>query len=747
MAVTQTSCCGAKAGGQKTNLRETSMTSRALCLTSVLALIAGTASAQEMSFNRVASFPTLANAGADQDRAAVTSAEIIAASGDGMTLVYTDSPLKVVGLIDITDPANPQPLGNIAMGGEPTAVSILGQTAFVAVNTSENYVNTSGVLRSIDIATRSEVAACDLGGQPDSTAMAPDGSFIAVAIENERDEDLGDGRVPQMPAGWVALIGLDNGVLDCDSMIRADVTGLADIGSEDPEPEFVDINAAGETIVTLQENNHIVILARDGSVTAHFSAGSVDLEGIDATDEQAALVFTESQPGRLREPDGIQWIDTTHFAMANEGDMDGGSRSWTIMSRDGAVVYESGTAFEHALVQVGHYPDRRSDAKGVEPEGMEFATFNGTPYVFVLSERGSAVGVFDVTDVTTPVLAQILPSGVSPEGVMAIPSRNLIVTANEADLVEDDAARAHVMIYEMTASAPVYPYLTSAGADSLIGWSALSGLAADPAMPGRLYAVNDSFFSYQPTIFTSDITQQPARITDAVVINRAGRPAQKIDIEGITADGEGGFWLASEGRSDRMIPHAILRVNASGRITQEIPFPAELLAHETRFASEGITMIGRTLWIAIQRSWGDDAANTVKLVAYDLDTKTWGAVSYETAAPTEGAWVGLSEITVQGDWAYLIERDNRIGSDAVTKLITRVPLADLVPAPLGGPLPVVTREVVRDLLPDLRSGGGYVVDKVEGLAFDAQGNAWVMTDNDGVDDSSGETMLLNLGQL
>src|SRR3546814_11755555 len=45
----------------------------------------------------------------------------------------------------------------------------------------------------IDIATRKIEARCDLGGQPDSTAVAPDGSFVAVAIENERDEDLNDG--------------------------------------------------------------------------------------------------------------------------------------------------------------------------------------------------------------------------------------------------------------------------------------------------------------------------------------------------------------------------------------------------------------------------------------------------------------------------------------------------------------------------------------------------------------------------
>ena len=55
---------------------------------------------------------------------------------------------------------------------------------------------------------------------------------------------------------------------------------------------------------------------------------------------------------------------------------------------------------------------------------------------------------------------------------------------------------------------------------------------------------------------------------------------------------------------------------------------------------------------------------------------------------------------------------------------------------------------MRDLIPDLKSAtNGYVVDKVEGFAIDSTGAAFVVTDNDGVDDSSGETLFLKLGTL
>ena len=116
-------------------------------------------------------------------------------------------------------------------------------------------------------------------------------------------------------------------------------------------------------------------------------------------------------------------------------------------------------------------------------------------------------------------------------------------------------------------------------------------------------------------------------------------------------------------------------------------------------------------------------------------------------AAGEGAWVGLSEITIQGDFAYLIERDNQVGSAAKTKILTRVALADLKPAELGGTLPVVKKEILRDLIPDLAMTHGYTLDKVEGFTIDAAGNGYVVTDNDGVDNSSGETLFWTIGAL
>lgn len=703
--------------------------------------VAASAAFADMNFNRISSFATYQN---NANEGAESSAEIISVSTDGMMLAYSDSPLGAIGLVDIRDPKAPKPMGSIAVGGEPTAVSILNASAFVGVNTSESYTKPSGLLKAFDINTQAELAACDLGGQPDSTAIAPDGTFIAIAIENERDEDLGAGRTGQLPAGYVVTLDIKDDAPVCASMVKINVEGLAEISPEDPEPEFVDINDMGEIVVTLQENNHIVVATQDGTIVNHFSAGAVSLTDIDTTDERGALVFTQSQSDRLREPDGIQWIDNNHFATANEGDMDGGSRGWTIFNKDGSTVYESGNTFEHAIITAGHYPDKRSDSKGAEPEGMEFATFNGTPYVFVLAERSSLVGVFDVTNPAAPVMTQLLPSGVAPEGAIAIPSRNLFVTANEKDFTEDGGVRSHVMMYEYQDAPATYPQLTSAGADRLIGWGAISGMVAGDN--GLVYAVNDSFYGYQPTIFTIDTNQTPAKIVDVLPVTRGGHPAQKLDMEGITLDGKGGFWIASEGRTDRMIPHGLYNVNAKGVIKKEIALPAELLAVEKRFGFEGITLVGDTLWMAVQREWKDDPKNHAKLISYNIETKEWGAVHYAKAEPATG-WVGLSEITAHGDYVYVIERDNQIGDAVVTKKVYRIPAAEMVPAKLGTKLPVVSKELVRDLIPDLQSNNGFVVDKVEGMSIAADGTAYISTDNDGVDDHSGETFFWSIGKM
>jgi hypothetical protein len=554
-----------------------------------------------------------------------------------------------------------------------------------------------------------------------------------------------------VPAARPAGLDVADGKTDCATMKTVDLVGVADAYGDDPEPEFVDFNANDEIALTLQENNYVILIdGKTGTVTGGFSAGATDVVGVDTSDD-GAINLTDTQEGRLREPDSVKWLDTERLVVANEGDLDGGSRGITIFGRDGAVLWDSGNSLDAQAASMGHYPDFR-DSKGVEAEGLEVASFGDTQYIFVAEERSSLIAIYKVT-AGDPEFVQAVPSGISPEGLVAIPSRGLLATANEVDLREDGLGGSHVMVYALEeGDAPNYPQLVSDIVDGApIGWAAISGAVGDPTQPGILYAVSDSILSGAPAIYTIDATQKPARITRKVVVTRDGEVAQKLDLEGITTDGEGGFWLASEGNTGALRPHALFHVNAEGEIAEEVGYPAALLAGEISSGSEGIARIGEgddlTLWIAIQREWKDDPKGQLKLVSYKPSSKEWGAVRYPLDAAPEGGWVGLSEITLHGDYVYIVERDNQISLKAGEKKLFRVPVAELKAAELGGDLPVVTKEEVRDFIPDLAGNNGYVVDKVESFAVDAAGVGSVITDNDGVDDSSGETFFWSIGQM
>ncbi|SHF25628.1 Esterase-like activity of phytase [Kaistia soli DSM 19436] len=716
-------------------------------------LAAPLADAAEM-FNRIATFHVVDNLPAGADPKKATVAEIITATSDGNTLVYTDSPGERIGLIDITDAKAPKPAGTVALGGEPTSTVVAGGMALVGVVTSASKAQPSGHLAIVDLATKSVKATCDLAGQPDSLAMSPDGQFLAIAIENERDEEINDGALPQLPGGSLVTfrIGTD-GSVDCASKALIDVAGLAAVAPEDPEPEFVDFNDKNQIVLTLQENNHIVIAdAATGKVVTHFPAGTVDLDGIDVK-KDGVIDLSGKMTEVAREPDGVQWIDADRFVTANEGDWKGGSRGFTIFKTDGSVDYDSGTSFEYETVRLGHYPEKRNK-KGNEPEGAEVATFGGDRLIFIGSERASLVGVYkDEGTGKAPTLLQALPGGIGPEGLLAIPARNLFVTAAENDLREDGLIGSVVTLYERSDAPAAYPTIVSADKDGKpIGWAALSGTVADAKVAGKLYAVIDSAQSIG-RILTIDAKQTPALITDAITVTKDGKPAENLDLEGIALAADGGFWLASEGNPEReknKTQSKLIHTDATGAILEEIILPEALAANATRFGFEGVTVTGsgddETLWLAVQREWKDDPKGYTKLLAYKPAAKSWGAVHYPLDKAAKG-WVGLSEITAVPGGLVVIERDNQIGRDAAIKKLAFVPLAGVTPAPLGGDLPKVTKQDLVDLLPALAAPKGYVLDKVESFAIDADGNAFAVTDNDGVDDHSGETQFLRLGKL
>jgi hypothetical protein len=701
-------------------------------------------------FQRVDTMPVFENSSAGEH----TAAEIAAATPDGKTVVYTDSPAERIGFATVGRDGRLAPDGVLGMPGEPTSVDILGRLALVAVNTSTSFTEPSGVLVVVDLGTRTVVATHDLGGQPDSVDISRDGRYAAVAIENERDEDVDDGEIPQLPAGFLTIVDL-KGAPAAWGLRRVDLTGIATVAPSDPEPEYVSINGRDQVAVTLQENNHIAIVdLRSGRILRHFTAGSATVRGVDTKDD--GKIDPSDTITAAREPDAVAWLDDRTLGTADEGDYRGGSRTWTVFdAATGHVVYSSGNELEQAAIRQGQYPDGRSDDKGVEPEGLAVATFGRDRYAFVGMERANLVAVYDVNNPRRPRFLQALPTGVGPEGLLPIAATGTLVVSAEEDSAQD-SVRSSLSSYRLTRTPLSVALAHNEGAPSIvsdgIGFGALSGLSAIPGDDRNVVSVTDA--AYTPTrILTIDTLSAPARVRKELTLTKDGQPVG-YDGEGIAARRGGGYWVAVEG-DGKKLPNLLVEVTASGAVVREIPLPATVAATATSNGFEGVTVIGsgggEQVWVAVQREWKADPPGQVTLARFTPATGEWGFVAYPLDAAQPGAWVGLSEVTALNDHTLLVlERDNQRGTAAKTKKVYRVDISGITPVAAGEPKPLVAKTFAYDLLPALTAGGGAAHDKPEGLAVVGDGPVRRLVgvvDNDGVEDAPGESVFLRLGRI
>lgn len=708
-----------------------------------------TATAQS-AFNKISTFDVMESNGSGV-------AEITDVSPNGQQLVYTDAENEQIGFVRIANPYEPKARGVVDLDGEPTSLVIRKALVLAGVNTSESFTEPSGKLVIINRFSRDVIREFELGGQPDSLALSPDGLRVAIVIENERDEDLNDGLLPQLPSGKLLILDMIGPMKDW-VLREADLSPVAAAApaGNDLEPEYVDINAENEAVVTFQENNYLAIVDMiTGETINHFSAGSAVISLVD--NEEEDLIHFDSTLEKRREPDAVTWINNDVFATANEGDYEdengdeGGSRSFTLFHQDGSVHYESAETFEHWLASLGHYNEGRSENKGCEPEGIEAADYDGRSLLFVGSERCNAVGVYDVTE-GTPVPLQVLPTGIGPEGLKAIAQRGLFIASTEKEEA-GDGIPTMINIFRLTDRKVIYPMIASATVDGApIPWVALSGLTGDQFDERKLYAVSDSFLA-EGFIYTIDNTQRPALITDRVQVTGA---SADLDLEGIAQGSDGNFWLGSEGNASSR-PNLVLQVSPKGDVLQEITLPAELVDERRGNGIEGIAVTGEAgaeqVYVAIQRAWPDegdtDGVNT-KIGRYDVATGEWGFVHYPLEAEGMGSWIGLSELTLlpNGQFAT-IERDKGWGPStgpvAELKAIFGIDLASAEFRPYGEELVTIEKSFLYDALPVLERRSIWTAEKLEGLAVTPKGRVFAVTDNDGVDDATGETIFLRLG--
>ena len=223
-----------------------------------------------------------------------------------------------------------------------------------------------------------------------------------------------------------------------------------------------------------------------------------------------------------------------------------------------------------------------------------------------------------------------------------------------------------------------------------------------------------------------------------------------IDPEGIAKASDGGFWVASEGAgtigdtASRPIEklNFVFKTDAEGVIENVITLPGAVNDIQVRFGFEGVAEEGDNLYVAFQRAWGAEANPRIGI--YNTVSETWTFVFYplDAVESQDGGWVGLSDISTIGSGEFLVlERDNKGGPDAAIKRLYKIDLSGVSDGD------TITKTLVRDLMDDLKTPGGLVYEKVEGSAVMSNGDVYIINDNDGVDDNSGETQLINLGNI
>ena len=446
-------------------------------------------------------------------------------------------------------------------------------------------------------------------------------------------------------------------------------------------------------------------------------------------------------------------------ATANRATGRAARRGWTVFdATDGSVVWDAGNSFEEIATRYGLHNEDRADSKGPEPEGLAYDVIDGTPYAFVGSERSNFVAVYDMTDPTDPEFRQVLPATNGPEGLLPIPSRNLLVVSSE----EDDASvavRASVGVYELGDATSGFPTVVSAddAAGHAIGWGALGALSGVPGRPHTMYAASDAAYA-TGRIYSLDTSAVPAVIDDVLEVTDPAGETPALDIEGLAARPGGGFWLAVEGATGP--GNQLVRADAAGVIRKTVALPDDVTAHIRNWGLEGVTVTGsgrsEQVYVAVQRPlWVDPSVaagaveplegNVARIGRYDVADDSWTWFSYELeSTAVSGDWLGLSEIVaVDDNTLAVIERDKLNGPRAAVKRVYTVDL----PARTTGDLTPLTKKLAFDLLPEMQAEHGWTQEKLEGLGVSSAGRVFAVTDNDGLTDATGETQLYRLGPV
>ncbi len=215
------------------------------------------------------------------------------------------------------------------------------------------------------------------------------------------------------------------------------------------EPEYIAVAPDGKrAYVTLQETNEVAeVDVENSKVLGYFNMGIAEHEADRKSD--GWIEFNQSVMA-LREPDGIALTpDGRYFVTADEGDTDieaqdgeeplqSGGRTVSVFdAATGDFVADTGNQIDEITFTHQVYPDRRSQKKGAEPEGLVAFEMNGKAWAVVGLERADSLALIALQNPKQPrvvALGKIPGDEISsPEGLahFQIEGAHYLLAANE----------------------------------------------------------------------------------------------------------------------------------------------------------------------------------------------------------------------------------------------------------------------------------------------------------------------------
>lgn len=376
-------------------------------------------------------------------------ANSVAVTAEGLVVVAVEAPTKTdVGWMLAADADTLDVLGAVTVGALPDSVAVSGDGAYAVIanegEPNDDYtvdpvgsISIISLPETITAPVQDDVRTIGFGDfEEGGERELPEGIRIFAGIPTD-DQPVSRGIEPEyatvaadnvtayvslQEANGLAVVDLEAATLDLVALGSID-RGVVPMTMSDRVPagqltERITVDGIRglfmpDTIDTYQVGgNTYVVTANEGDAREwgeYVEAERVeDLALCDATfgDADRALF------------DRLEVSIESEFDAANNcySQLDAfGTRSFSIWSSTGELVFDSGEALEQLTAEAipGFFNagnddndlGSRNDAKGPEPEAVAIGEVDGTPYAFVGLERVGGIAVFDVSNPAAPTFA------------------------------------------------------------------------------------------------------------------------------------------------------------------------------------------------------------------------------------------------------------------------------------------------------------------------------------------------------